>query len=229
MKAGKNTIRGNHHRYKIPLIMLTTIFAIAPLYSSPVNTPTQNNYLFLILMHGVSGSGKSTLARWLEQETGAVWVSSDVERKRLFKLQPEENSHEKGLNIYTTKASYRTFRHIERLTHKYLQSGQSVILDATFLQVKHREPYLKLAKDLNAKALIISCEAPDEELVKRVRLRKSEGTDPSEATESIVKAQLKKFQPIPAKEGVITCIDTTRPFSEQQLQARAELKKLLRL
>ena len=232
MKADKNTIRSNHHRHSITLIMLITFSVMPPAHSNPVNIKKQKSIpypLFLVLMHGVSGSGKSTLARWLEQETGAIWISSDIERKRLFKLKPEENSAEKGLSIYTAKANFQTFRHIERLTNKYLKASQSIILDATFLHPKHRQPYLKLAKDFNARTLIISCDAPKPVLLQRVRSRKSHGLDPSEATESIVKAQLSKFQPIPVTECAVTYINTAEPVSGQQQQIKEAFKKILEL
>ncbi|MGY0219790.1 AAA family ATPase [Endozoicomonadaceae bacterium StTr2] len=184
---------------------------------------------FIVIMHGVSGSGKSTLARWLAEETGAVWISSDIERKQLFGLQPEESSSERGLDIYTFQANRKTFRHIEKMAGKHLAAGNSIILDATFLKAVFRKPFIRLAEVHQVNPVILSCSTSTECLIERVTERKSQGIDPSEADASVVRAQLKQIRPIPVSEGLVVHIDTQRPFSEQQQLALDGIRQAMNL
>ena len=228
----KNTIRSCHHGCSV-ILHIAFIFSIPlvvdnPAVSSQRSNPEPELFVspermasgmkppFIVIMHGVSGSGKSTLARWLAEETGAIWISSDIERKQLFGLQPEDSSVETGLDIYTFQASRRTFRHIEKIADRHLAADQSVILDATFLKAAWRKPFIKLADEYQTHPVILSCSTTTECLVQRVKARKAQGVDPSEAGVSVVRAQLKQFRPIPVSEGLVVRIDTQKPFPEQQ-------------
>ncbi len=89
----------------------------------------------LVLTYGLSGSGKSTRARRLVDERGFVRLRSDVERKRLFGIDPRASSGS-GLEsgLYTPEASERTYARLEELAEWSLQAGFSVVVDAAFLQ-----------------------------------------------------------------------------------------------
>lgn len=89
----------------------------------------------LIAIGGLSGSGKSTLARRLAPQlapgAGAVVVSSDVIRKRLFGVPPEEKL---GKEAYSPDASARTYGRLYEDVSAALAAGQTVVADATFLR-----------------------------------------------------------------------------------------------
>ena len=64
----------------------------------------------LIIMRGMSASGKSTVSRSLSEQLGAIRIRSDVERKRLFGLKPENDAQAAvGEGIYTAEATHRTY------------------------------------------------------------------------------------------------------------------------
>ncbi|MGE8375162.1 MAG: AAA family ATPase, partial [Diaphorobacter nitroreducens] len=92
----------------------------------------------LLITYGLSGSGKSTLAAAL-LEQGAVRLRSDVERKRLYGLAALDRSAARGVDLYTSEASQRTFAHLRQQARAVLQAGYPVIVDAAFLHRRERD------------------------------------------------------------------------------------------
>ena len=71
---------------------------------------------FLAITHGVSGSGKSTIAGALVASSGAVRIRSDVERKRLAGMAPEQRSEpQQRDSLYSAAMSRKTFSRLEEL------------------------------------------------------------------------------------------------------------------
>ncbi len=97
---------------------------------------------------GLSGSGKSTVARREApskgRSPGAVVLRSDELRKRLWncaslgRLPPE---------AYAPDQSARTYEHMFALAETVLQSGQSVVLDATFREAHWRDRAEAVARE----------------------------------------------------------------------------------
>lgn len=154
----------------------------------------------LILMHGVSGSGKTLLSQHLLEGLGAVRLRSDVERKRLFGLKPLEDSQGIPGGIYTQEAGERTRNRLLDLTRGLLEEKFSVILDATCLARDWRQPFQALAAELDAPWLLVSPQAPLEVLRQRVRLRKIQGRDASEADTVVLEAQWASQEPLEPEE-----------------------------
>ena len=141
----------------------------------------------LTITFGLSGSGKTTLSskRLLEDTTAnTVRLRSDVERKRLFGMRSEDAG---GGDIYTDGATNLTYGRLEELTWNALTAGWSVIVDATFLHRPQRERFRNLATRLNIPFSILACEAPPEELRRRLRARRN---DASEATVAVLERQI---------------------------------------
>ncbi|UTA48265.1 AAA family ATPase [Simiduia sp. 21SJ11W-1] len=165
----------------------------------------------LNLMHGVSGTGKSTLAQTLCDHTGAIAIRSDVERKRLFNLRPEQASAP-GQNIYSAEANTNTLNQLVAQAQKVLDAGFSCILDATFLRASDRAPALALASNTATPVRIINCQAPENIIRERLANRKAEGIDASEADEAVMAQQLAHYEPLTEQEQAITLVaDTTQP------------------
>lgn len=142
----------------------------------------------LTITFGLSGSGKTTsaFARLLADESAnTVLVRSDVERKRLFGLAPEDASN--GA-IYTPEATDRTYSRLEELAKGALIAGWSVIVDAAFLQRSQRDRFRVLASGINLPFAILACEASPDELRRRLRVRRN---DASEATVEVLEGQMK--------------------------------------
>jgi len=136
----------------------------------------------LVLTCGLSGSGKSWLARAIAPPLGALHVRSDVERKRLAGLAPDEDSRsEPDGGIYTLEFNARTYERLEHCAAAALAGGESLIVDAAFLRRGERRRFLDLATAANAHAVILHCRAPEAVLRQRLASRSAARSDASEA------------------------------------------------
>jgi predicted kinase len=151
---------------------------------------------FLAITHGVSGSGKSTVADKLVAASGAIRIRSDVERKRLFGLAPEQRSRAQDKKtLYSSAMSRTTFDRLEQLALQTLGAGFPVIVDATFLHRRSRDDFRQLAQRLGVPFAIIDCNASGAQLRQRLVARELRGRDASEAGVRVMENQLKVDQP----------------------------------
>ncbi|WP_444666475.1 bifunctional aminoglycoside phosphotransferase/ATP-binding protein [Cereibacter changlensis] len=134
----------------------------------------------LVAVGGRSGSGKTTLARrlapWIGALPGAVHLRSDTERKA--GAEPVDYSPEGRARIYA--------RMLERASC-LLGAGQSVLLDATFLDEADRAAAERLAGTAGVPFHGLWLEAPPAILLARVASRRG---DASDADAAVVEAQL---------------------------------------
>lgn len=156
--------------------------------------------LTLTITFGLSGSGKTTAssARLLADAAAAtVRLRSDVERKRLFGLAPDADS---GGAIYAPDATTRTYAHLAALARRTLADGWPVIVDAAFLRRAERDGFRRLAGAAGVPFAILACEAPPEELRRRLTARSG---DASEATVAVLERQLQWHEPLTAVERTL--------------------------
>jgi len=152
----------------------------------------------LVITCGLSGSGKTTAstARLLEPAGAAAGsilrLRSDVERKRLFGLAPQDNSGSTlDGGIYTAEATTRTYARLRALARDLLAAGWPVIVDAAFLKREERASFHALADELGVGFQILLAEAPAAELRRRLVARSG---DASEATVAVLERQLTWFE-----------------------------------
>ena len=187
---------------------------------------TEDKPPFVALMHGVSGSGKSTIAAQVAERFGAIRLRSDVERKRLFGLSPDDSSEAIEADIYTAEASRNTFEQLASLCQGVIEAGLPCIVDATFLEQSGRRPFIELAGALDVAVIILDCIASANTLVTRLQYRTQHANDASEADVEIMQEQLSAAQAFDANETqYVVAIDSEQPFDgapiEQQLQQGA--------
>ena len=168
----------------------------------------------VIIMHGLSASGKSTLASELSRILGAIQIRSDVERKRIFGLDPEQNSGSTpGQNIYTQDATNRTYDHLQDLAKEIILSDFTVIIDASFLKLMHREQFRQFASKHGVPFLMLHCDASKDALRDRIVQRMESQHDPSEANLSVLQHQLESQQEITSNErNHVKIISSTEPI-----------------
>ncbi len=143
----------------------------------------------LTITHGLSGSGKTTATQEILERGGAIRVRSDVERKRLFGLQPLERSGSAlDAGLYSPEAFEKTYNRLAELSELILKAGYPVLADAAFLRWKEREQFRELARRLSVPFGILHLEAPEEVL--RQRLAERTG-DASEATLEVLEHQIR--------------------------------------
>jgi aminoglycoside phosphotransferase family enzyme/predicted kinase len=157
---------------------------------------------FMVLMHGLSGSGKSTLARRIAEELGAVVIRSDVERKRLHGLEPQEASGSGcDAGIYGPTETAATYARLEGLAATILRSGFSVVVDAAFLRLLERRAFAALGRKARVPFAIAACAGSVAQFAARIRRRAAAGTDASEATVDVLHRQTGFIEPIGGDEA----------------------------
>jgi predicted kinase len=158
----------------------------------------------LLITCGLSGSGKTTAssARLLDASEdpagNIVRLRSDVERKRLFGLTPQDSSGSPpDGGIYTAEAGTRTYARLRALARDLLREGWPVIVDAAFLRREERTSFRALATECGVTFGILATEAPAAELRRRLKARTG---DASEATVAVLAQQLAWFEPLDDEE-----------------------------
>jgi uncharacterized protein len=153
----------------------------------------------LIIMHGMSASGKSTVSQQLVDAMGAIRIRSDVERKRIFKLQSNENTQDAiNAGIYSRQASQLTYKKLLELAENIIAAGYTVIVDAAFLKQEQRNPFSLLADKLDVPFTILELTAPPEVLRQRIEARRD---DISDADISVLDHQLANWRPLDETEA----------------------------
>jgi aminoglycoside phosphotransferase family enzyme/predicted kinase len=153
----------------------------------------------LTITHGLPGSGKSFVSlQWAQR--GAVRIRSDVERKRLFNLQPLDSSRDKGVDLYTTAVTKATYERLLALARTTLQAGLPVVLDAAFLRKDERDQARALARHLRVPFSILACEAPVPVLRERIQARHG---DASEADLAVLERLRNAIEPLSPDERAL--------------------------
>lgn len=151
----------------------------------------------LIVTHGVSAAGKTTASERLVEALGAVRIRSDVERKRLFGLDPLARTGA-GVNegLYSPQASRRCYARLSELAETVVQSGFTVVVDAAFLKQAQRRMFAETAARSNVPFLILDFQADEESLRGRIARRHAAEADASEADLAVLDEQLQSREPL---------------------------------
>ncbi len=145
----------------------------------------------LMITHGFSGSGKSTVAAGIAAKLPAIQLRSDVERKRL--VAPDDGLKDATYSEETTR---NTYNHLAKTASGLLDSGSSVIVDATFLRRCWRDQFRRLAEQFGVGFVILDMRASLEVLRERITERLLTNTDPSDADLMVLEHQQKHFDPL---------------------------------
>jgi predicted kinase len=155
----------------------------------------------LMITHGFSGSGKTSFATQLAPLCDAVCLHSDVERKRLYQIAANENSHSPiAGGIYSISSGLKTYNRLCHLADTLLKAGITVIIDATFIKKTAREQVIRLAQDHQVPLLILDFHLAEDELRRRLKLRSKQAKSVSEAGEEILDYQRGQEDPLCEQE-----------------------------
>jgi aminoglycoside phosphotransferase family enzyme/predicted kinase len=149
----------------------------------------------LVAIGGLSGTGKSVLASRLApllgRAPGAVWLRSDIERKRLFGVGETDRLPQEA---YKKEAARDVYALLCRKAALALYSRQSVIVDAVHSTQDERDGVASVAAGLGIDFTGLWLEAPLEARLERVTNRMS---DASDADAAIAAAQKSDAQTRP--------------------------------
>jgi aminoglycoside phosphotransferase family enzyme/predicted kinase len=126
---------------------------------------TRRPHPFLAITHGVSGSGKSYGAQLLIEQSGAIRIRSDIERKRL--AGSIVAAHD-AASLYSAEATLQTYSRLVELAEAIILSGFPVIIDATFLKRDERTRFRALAERFGLPFVILDFAASPEVCRKRI-------------------------------------------------------------
>jgi uncharacterized protein len=177
---------------------------------------------FLAITHGLSGSGKTRGTQSILERCGAIRLRSDVERKRLAGLGPlDDTGSELASGLYSPEFSRRTFSRLADLSSTIVGAGFPVILDATFLRRAEREQFRGLAESLGVPFVILDFPVDEATCRERIRQRKQEKADASEATVQVLERQLRLREPLSEQEQRLAVrFDPERPQTIEALFVR---------
>ena len=179
----------------------------------------------LVLMHGLSGSGKSTLSDVLIAPLMAVRIRSDRERQRAFMPSSDRQARFSGDRYGPEVTEWLFHDQLPRLVQQSLQSGLSVIVDATFLRRRERKRMADLAEDLGRNWAIVHCRCSEATARCRIQARQQQGTDPSEADMAVRDQQMQWSEALDAGEQKRTVLcDEYTPFKAVQSELLALLQ-----
>ena len=134
----------------------------------------------LVAIGGLSGSGKSTLAAGLAPELGlrpgARVLRSDVIRKLLLGVDPEERL---PATAYTRQTSARVYDTLRRKAAVGLAAGYTVVIDAVALTSEERSSFAEVARAAAVPFSGLWLEARPEAMANRIRGRVRDASDAS--------------------------------------------------
>lgn len=156
----------------------------------------------LVLVGGLPGTGKSTVSEAVGQRLGAVVLSSDRVRKELAGMDAEADAsagYQQGL--YSGAHTDKTYAALADRAETLLAHGESVVLDASWTRVAHREVAARAAERTSSELVALQCSAPADVAAERMRSRSGAASD---ADRDVAEAMAADADPWPQAATVST-------------------------
>jgi aminoglycoside phosphotransferase family enzyme/predicted kinase len=167
---------------------------------------------WIIAVGGPIASGKSVTSEHLADRLFCPIVDTDRTRKQLLGLSEEQPVHDAAFSgAYTPEATARIYEEVTRRAGVVLESGRSVVVDASFRTAESRTRLRHLATRCGAQIHFVQCEVPRDVALKRLAER-AQGPSVSDGRREIYDEFLASWEPateLPAK--LISTLDTSAP------------------
>ena len=175
----------------------------------------------MTLVGGLPGAGKSTLAHGLATAHGWHLLRTDEVRRELAGANLGV-ARSFGHGRYSPDATEATYVELLRRATELVAHGESVVLDASWMDEGLRARARAIATDSHTELFEICCEAPSDVAARRIESRLARQDDPSEATPEIREAMARSVKPWVSATHIDT---TTRTPAETLAVAVADLEK----
>ncbi len=152
----------------------------------------------LIVVCGAAATGKTRIAGELAAATGLAHLSSDVLRKEMAGLSPEEAAPDA---LYSEEANLATYRALGVAAAAAIPEGGALV-DATFRRRAHRDAFAAGYGGAGPAPVFVECRAPAAVMAERARTRHRAPGQASDATPEIAALQLAEFEPLDEVEAV---------------------------
>jgi predicted kinase len=169
---------------------------------------------------GLSGSGKSTIARELAATLGVTVLETDAIRHEL--LGTSELDARYGEGNYTLENREQVYDELFGRAQNLLRHRLSVILDATFLDPRHRHAVRSMAHEQGAALVSFHCHCAPAVARGRIVARQHAGRSKSEARPDIYDRQLQLAADASWPEDAIS-MDTEKTVDENLKRCLAAL------
>ena len=137
----------------------------------------------LVLVGGAPGAGKSAVADRVGAAMNWVVLGSDELRKqRLGVPVADDLSSAPFAGAYEPEAVAAVYREMLVEAERLLCLGESVVLDASWLQAARRSEARDLAAVAHATLVELECHTPDDERERRIAQRRAQGASASDVT-----------------------------------------------
>jgi len=151
----------------------------------------------VLVVCGAAATGKTRLAEELAAVSGFTHISSDVVRKELAGLAPQQHAPD---TEYSEAASLRTYAELgARAADESVLGG--ALVDATFRRRAHRDAFRAGYGAAAPAPLFVECRAPATVVAERSRRRELDPHRTSDATAEIAARQLEEFEPLDEVEA----------------------------
>jgi len=131
----------------------------------------------LIIVAGLIGTGKTTLSKAIGRGLDCTVLSSDVIRKELAGIPPDDRHYDSfAAGLYSPQSTQKTYSEIFQRAGEQLSQGHTVVLDASFRKSSDRLAARDLALEYGAAFLTVECIAPDEIIRQRLEDRSRAGS-----------------------------------------------------
>ena len=143
----------------------------------------------LVLVGGLPGTGKSTLASELAESLGAAVLSSDPLRKELVGATADmTTAADYRGGAYSAEVTDATYAALRDRARVLLARGESVILDASWIDDRQRAATRSLAVEVGAEMVELRCTCPADLAAARIAARRAAGDRESDADEAVATA-----------------------------------------
>ena len=162
----------------------------------------------LVLVGGGPGTGKSTLANEIADRWNWTVVDSDTLRKDLRGVDHADHDVARHPELYDQATTDETYARLCERADALLLVGESVVLDATWRDDRHRALARSVADRRGADLVEIECRL-DPGIARR-RISERSGSDASDATPGLVDELATRRDPWPTAH----VLDTAPPVDE---------------
>lgn len=159
----------------------------------------------LVMVGGSPGTGKSTLARGLGEALGATVLRSDEVRKELAGVPAGRHAPAAfGEGLYAPAPTEATYAELLARAEVALGMGETVVLDASWVDGGRRRTARELADRTRADLAELRCEVDPTVAAARIRARGAVGADPSDATPEVASRLAAAADPWPEATTIPT-------------------------
>lgn len=164
----------------------------------------------LVMVGGGPGTGKTTVSRRLADLFNFAVIDSDTLRKDLRGVDHDDHRVDRHPELYGSEATADTYARLIAHAGVLLESGESVIVDATWSDADHRAVARAVADRHGADVVELECRLDPDVARDRIAKRRSTSRDASDATPDLVSQMAIRRQPWPNAKP----LDTSRRLDD---------------